>query len=132
MNSDSTAQLSLNSYYGDDLYDLLKRIQQSKKELICYLMQEGRKLPTAEFAGDLPALPFESCDIPELLNDLITNRHSCTRLYEFVSDAYDELVEEDKAAWKSRIEAIDLLVGNTNVYFERFDDTYDSSTDADV
>lgn len=132
LNSDSTAQLSLNSYYGDDLYDLLKRIQQSKKELIWYLMQEGRKLPTAEFAGDLPALPFESCDIPELLNDLITNRHSCTRLYEFVSDAYDELVEEDKAAWKSRIEAIDLLVGNTNVYFERFDDTYDSSTDADV
>lgn len=42
--------------------------------------------------------------------------HKCM-LYDFVSDAYDELVEEDKVKWKERVEAIDALVGNTNVYF---------------
>lgn len=125
LNSRSVASFALNSYYGDDLYDLLKRIEQSKKELLWYLIQEGSKLPAAKFSNELSALLFEQCDIPEFLNELITDKNSNSMLYDFVSDAYDELVEEDKVKWKERVEAIDALVGNTNVYFEEFDDLYD-------
>lgn len=125
LNSRSVASFALNSYYGDDLYDLLKRIEQSKKELLWYLIQEGSKLPAAKFSDELSALPFEQCDIPEFLNELITDKNSNSMLYDFVSDAYDELVEDDKVKWKERVEAIDALVGNTNVYFEEFDDLYD-------
>lgn len=117
LNYDSVANFSLNSYYGDDLYDLLKRIEQLKKELVWYLMKEGSKLPVVEYFNNLSALPFEQCDIPELLSDLITNKNSCRMLYELVSNAYDELVEEDKTEWTNRIKAIDALVGNHNVYF---------------
>lgn len=131
LNAGSVANFSLNSYYGDDLYDLLKRIELSKKELLWYLIQKGSKLPAAKFANELSALPFEQCDIPEFLNDLITDKDSSGMLYDFVSDAYDELVEEDKAKWKERVKAIDALVGNTDVYFEEFDDLCDDDFDMD-
>lgn len=125
INSRSVASFALNSYYGDDLYDLLKRIELSKKELLWYLIQKGRELPAAKFSNELPVLPFEQCDIPEFLNDLIVDEYSSSMLYDFVSDAYDELVDEDKAKWKNRIEAIDALVGNTDVFIEEFDDLCD-------
>ncbi len=131
INSRSVASFALNSYYGDDLYDLLKRIELSKKELLWYLIQKGSELPAAQFSNELSVLPFEQCDIPEFLNDLITGKNSSSMLYDFVSNAYDELVEEDKAKWKDRIEAIDALVGNTDVYFEEFDDLCDDNFDTD-
>ena len=131
INSRSVASFALNSYYGDDLYDLLKRIELSKKELLWYLIQKGSELPTAKFSNELPVLSFEQCDVPEFLNDLIINEYSSSMLYDFVSDAYDELVEEDKAKWKERIKASDVLIGNTDVYFEEFDDLCDNDFDTD-
>lgn len=56
------------------------------------------------------------------LNELVVDKNSSYMLHEFVSDAYDELVKKDKAGWKDRIEAIDSLIGNTDVYFEEFDE----------
>ncbi|MBD5118857.1 MAG: hypothetical protein HDT37_07065 [Clostridiales bacterium] len=131
INNRSVASFALNSYYGDDLYDLLKRIELSKKELLWYLIQNGSGLPAARFSNEFSALPFEQCDIPEFVKDLITDKNSSSMLYDFVSDAYDELVEADKAKWKDRIEAIDVLVGNTDVYFEEFDDLCDDDFDTD-
>lgn len=126
LDSNSVANFALNDYFGDDLYTLLKQIELSKKELIWYLIREGSTLPAAGLAGELPALPFEQCDIQVFLNDLTADRNSASiLLYNFVSDAYDELVEKDKAEWKERMEAIDALVGNTEVYFGEFDDLYD-------
>lgn len=122
LNYDSVANFSLNSQYGDDLYGLLKQIEQSKKELIWYLIKEGNKLPVVKYSCTLPPLPFDPCNIPELLSDLIANKNSCGLLYDFVSNEYDELVEQNKNEWKNRIEAIDVLVGNDNVCFEEFDE----------
>ena len=127
----SVANFALNSYYGEDLYALLEQIRQSKKELIWYLMKEGNQLPAAEFSDVFPVLPFEECDVTEFLSDLICDRNACSRLYDFVSDAYDELVEEDKESWKGRVKAIDALVGNTDVHFGKSDDVYDEDMDAD-
>lgn len=121
LNSRSVAKFSLNSYFGDDLYALLKQIEMSKKELIWYLLKEGEKLPISKYANDLPALPFEMCDISAFINDLIVN-DSSSMLYDFVSDSYDDLVEKDKPKWKNRIKTIDALVGNIDVCPEEFDD----------
>lgn len=131
INNRSVASFSLKSYYGDDLYELLKQIELSKNELLWYLIQKGNELPAAKFLNEVSALPFEQCDIPEFLNNLITDKNSSSMLYEFVSNAYDELVEEDKAKWKDRVEAIDVLVGNTDVYFDTFDELYDDDFDTD-
>lgn len=131
LNYESVAKFSFNSYYGDDLYALLKRIELSKKELIWYLIKEGSKLPVVELSDGLPVLPFEQCDIPIFLNDLIVDENSNSMLYDFVSDAYDALVEKDKDEWKNRIEAIDVLVGNTDVYFEEPDDLCGDDIDTD-
>ena len=89
------------------------------------------QLPAAEFSDVFPVLPFEECDVTEFLSDLICDRNACSRLYDFVSDAYDELVEEDKESWKGRVKAIDALVGNTDVHFGKSDDVYDEDMDAD-
>lgn len=126
LNYESTASLSLNSCYSDDLYDLLKRIQQSKKELVWYLIKEGSKLPAVEFLDNLSALPFEQCDIFDFLSELITNKSSCITLYDFVSDSYDELVEENKFEWKNRIEEIDMILSNKTCADE-FDDGDDDT-----
>lgn len=131
LNYESVAKFTLNSYYGDDLYALLKRIELSKKELIWYLIKEGSKLPVVRFSDGLPALPFEQCDISTFLNDLIVDENSNSMLYDFVSDAYDTLVAKDKAEWKNRIEAIDVLVGNTDVHFEELDDVCGDDIDTD-
>lgn len=126
LNYSSVAKFSLHSYYGDDLYELLMRIKQSKKELIWYLIKEGSKLPAVECFKDLSALPFEQCNLSGYLSDLISNKDSCGMLYDFVSYEYDKLVEKDKAEWKKRIEAIDMLIGN-NEYVEEFDDAFDDN-----
>lgn len=68
LNYESAANLSLSSYYGDDLYALLKKIERSKKELIWYLIQEGGKLPFVKFLNEFSPLPFEQCDISAFLN----------------------------------------------------------------
>lgn len=120
LNCDSTAKFTLNSYYGENLYELLKRIELSKKELLWYLICEGNRLAVAEYKEKFPALPFEECDLPELLKDFITGKNAGDRIYEFVDDQYDEMVCEDKNEWKERVNAIDLLVGNTDMIFEDF------------
>ena len=66
---------------------------------------------------------------PKFLNDLIADKNSSSGLYNFVSDAYDKLAEKDKDEWKARIEAIDALVGNTDICFEEFNDLYDDGMD---
>lgn len=62
---------------------------------------------------------------------MIVDMNSSSMLFDFVSDAYDELVEKDKDEWKKRIEAMDALIGNTEIYFEEFDDLGDDDMDTD-
>ncbi len=106
------------------MYDTLERVKLSKKELLWYLICQGNKLPSAPFASDSPELPFEECMIPYFLKDLLSCGHSNYELYSFVDDKYDELVSNNEERWKERKEAIDALVGNTNVRFD-IDDEVD-------
>ena len=113
LNSQSVANFAFISYYDEDLYEVLKKIEQSKKELIWYLMNKEWKLP-----DELLPLPFEeeANDIVDYIKKLVMNDSEYSMLYDFVSQSYDELVKQDKENWKKRIEIIDALIGNSNVF----------------
>lgn len=114
----STACYALNSYYGEDLYSTLERIKLSKKELLWYLIDKGKDHPSAQFVKDYPTLSFEECNIASYVKDFLCCGHSNYDLFDFINNEYDELASENKVKWKERTEAIDALVGNTDVYFD--------------
>ncbi|MEG0691812.1 MAG: hypothetical protein RR444_01895 [Oscillospiraceae bacterium] len=115
---DSTACYALNSYYGEDLYATLERITLSKKELLWYLINNGKDHSSTQFAKDYSPLPFEKCDITNFVKDFLCCGHSNYDLFNFVDNEYDELVSDNKPNWKERTDAIDTLVGNTDIYFD--------------
>lgn len=94
------------------MYETLKRIELSKKEMLWYLMVNGCRHLDSQITSVFPTLPFDECEINYYIHDLITNGWSCNILYEFVSDQYDEMIEENKEEWKERIETIGNIIGN--------------------
>ncbi|MEE0680655.1 MAG: hypothetical protein ACLVML_05575 [Candidatus Gastranaerophilaceae bacterium] len=118
LSAETVARLCLKDYYGDNLYNTLKQIKQSKKELIWYLMKKGNNLPVTKLGDDIAPLPFEECDIADYVYSLVTTSESCLLLHDFVSFSYDELVGENKSQWKERVDAIDVLVGNPKLFFD--------------
>ncbi|MDR1463708.1 MAG: hypothetical protein LBJ11_00195 [Oscillospiraceae bacterium] len=118
LNADSVAYVALTGCCGVDLYEALKRTEQSKKELIWYLMKNGSELPAAKITDELLSLSFDQDCVPDYLKSLIKNENACSDLCDFVSSSYDELAKQDKAKWKERVDAIDALVGNPNVILD--------------
>lgn len=49
------------------MYETLKRLEQSKKELIWYLMKSGSENPLTKILDNITPLPFEECDTNYLL-----------------------------------------------------------------
>lgn len=120
---ESVARYVFYKYYGNDLYETLNRLEQSKKELIWYLMKSGGENPLTKILDNITPLPFEECNINYFLRSLITNDNDTYMIYDFVSNEYDELVEQNKLKWKERCEIINDIIGNTNLYFD--DELYD-------
>lgn len=63
-------------------------------------------------------MDFENCDISEYIYELIVNENGSTFLNDFVSCSYEDLVNENNMFLDTRIEAIDNLIGNTNICFD--------------
>lgn len=102
LNSSSVARLVFwNDIKNYDLYEVLKKIEISKKELIWYLLNMKMKIPKNK---DIEVLPFDTCDIEDYIKELIFNKITYESVYEFVSEIYDEKFEEDKEKWKKRLE----------------------------
>lgn len=120
---ESVARYVFYKYYGNDLYETLKRIEQSKKELILYLMKSGSEIPLTKIIDDIAPLSFEEYNLNYFLRSLITNDNDTYMIYDFVSNEYDELMEQNKEKWKERCEIINNIIGNTNLYFD--DELYD-------
>ncbi len=114
LNCGSAAELALNSYFGNDLYETLLRTQNSKRELLWYALKNGGKMELTRAGDEFAPLPFDELGIHRCLEDLILNRDTDRQIFDFVSDLYDEMVEEDKDKWKSRLHFINF-VGNSNV-----------------
>lgn len=117
LNSDSVARFVLNSYYNNDLFEILKEIENSKRELLWYVLKKGKDLPITQVEKEIEALPFDNMGVQMYLEELICNMNSGSLIYDFVSNEYDEHVAEDKEKWKERLEFIEVI-GNTNVYLE--------------
>ncbi len=118
LNYMSAAYYVLTGCRGEDLYEVLKNIEQSKKELLWYIMKDGHKFQTTKLGNDIEPLDFDEADIASYLNSLITNNAGDSSLYDFVSEAYDELAEKDKSDWLKRVDTITALVGNNDVFFD--------------
>ena len=123
ISSGSVANYVFKKYYGNDLYETLKRLEQSKKELIWYLMKSGSEISLTKNIDDITPLSFEECNLKYFLHELITNNSDTYTIYDFVSNEYDKLVEQNKEKWKERCEIINNIIGNTNLYFD--DELYD-------
>lgn len=117
LNSNSVARFVLNNYYKDDLYDILKEIENSKRELLWYVLKNGKDMAITEMGKEIEALPFDNMGVEMFLEELICNMNSGSLIYGFVSDEYDEQVDEDKEKWKERLKFMELI-GNSNVYLE--------------
>ncbi len=128
MHTESVAKYALNKYFGDDLYETLKRIERSKKEFIWYLIKNGREHQSSKMIEDIEPLSFESCYIPEFIRSLITNENSYYSIHDIVSNEYEEMIDDNKPKWLERINAIDSVIGNPYLmlddeeYFEPYDD----------
>ena len=106
LRGDSVAQFVFSGYFHEDLYKTLQEVERSKRELLWRLMtQPGERLQ--EQVKDAPPLPFDPGDMAEYLNEIIKNADASITLHEFVSETYDEMIADDKEAWKRRIDFMD-------------------------
>lgn len=121
INYDSVANFALSKNYGENLYQTLKLIERSKKELILYILNSGNSLPLSNILNEIKPLNFEKCNVNEYIFELITNENGALLLHDFVTCEYEELIKKNKSQWKERVELIDNIIGNTNMFFENED-----------
>lgn len=100
LHSDSVARFVLNDYYKDDLYDILKEIENSKRELLWYVLKKGKDMAITEVGKEIEVLPFDDMGEQMFLEELICNMNSGSLIYDFVSCEYDEQIVEDKKSGK--------------------------------
>lgn len=118
LNHDSVATYVLLDYYNDDLYGILKEIENSKRELLWYALKKGNDMGITEVGKEIEMLPFEIMrGIQDFFEELICNMNSGRLIHDFVSAEYDEQVTEDKEKWKERLKFIEVI-GNKNIHFE--------------
>lgn len=96
LNSDSVARFVLNDYYRDDLYEILKEIENSKRELLWYVLNKGKDMEITNVGKEIEVLPFDDMEVQMYLEELVCNMNSGSLIYDFVSDEYDEQISEDK------------------------------------
>lgn len=116
LNYNSVAKFVFFDYYQEDLYCILKQIEHSKRELLWFLIRKGSELPLNEIGKEFEELQFDNMELEDYLYELVCNENSGEKIYEFVSNEYDEIVSEDKEKWKNRLEFIDLI-GNRNIIY---------------
>ena len=87
-------------------------------ELLLFLIKSGNNLRISEYLGDLEPLSFEEFDVNLLINELITNKSYNCLLNDFVTESHNDIREKDKEKYKSRIDLIDDVIGNTNLWFD--------------
>ncbi len=116
LNNDSVARFVLNDYYKYDLYQILKDIENSRREFIWYLLKEGKNIPITIFEDEIEALHFYNGNVNMFLEELISNINSGSSIYDFVLNEYYEQEYEDKEKWKERLNFIELI-SNPSMYF---------------
>lgn len=93
-----------------NLYDELKRRQHGKKEVFYWLIKNAKEYPKYKFAEE-KELNFDAELIEQHLAGIILNPEDGQDYFDEVDTLYDELYEEDKTKWKSRLEFIKHIIG---------------------
>jgi hypothetical protein len=116
LNSDSVATFVFFNHCKDDLYMLLKNIEQSKRELLWFLIRKGGELPLKDAGKEFEELPFDDMELQDYMHELVCNENSGGNIYDFVSSAYDEMADQDREKWKDRMYFVGMI-GNRYVIF---------------
>lgn len=116
LSAESVAQFVLYESCDEDIYEILKQIEQAKKEFLWYIIKNGNQFQSTKILDEIEPLSFDNVDVQAFLSDIITNENSCYMLYDFVDMAYDELVAENKTKWKERVNTIKYVIGNKYAY----------------
>lgn len=116
LNAESVAQFALYESCDEDLYEILKQIEQAKKEFLWYIIKNGSQFQITKMLDEIEPLSFDYGDVHAYMSDIITNENSCYMLHDFVDTAYDELVAENKTKWKERLNTIKYVIGNKYAY----------------
>lgn len=107
---DSISNYALSNYYGDNLYSILKKLDNAKREVILYLLKHSDDLSIIKYLSDYDSLDFDSADINEYLSGIISNKGSSVFLLDCVEQFYEDLKNEGENI-KERKEALNYLIG---------------------
>ena len=106
INAHSDAGYVFHNKDKKSLYQLYKEIEQSKKELLYYIMLKGKELIPNTLSDHYSALDFDIAYVPHYILTLISDCDSVSDLYDYVDCEYDDMAENDKRAWEERFDAI--------------------------
>ncbi|MDE6617662.1 MAG: hypothetical protein K2K13_01380 [Clostridiales bacterium] len=123
---DSFSAANFVFYLGDqakNLYTELKHMQMSKKELLYWIMKNGKEYPKFAWA-QADALEFDNEMIDEYMEELIFNPDDGQKLISDVNYLYDELCAANKFEWEHRNQLVDAVIGNPLAMIVD-DDTFD-------
>ena len=110
LDSISVANYVVNDYYGNDIYEMFKRIERSRKEFLFYW--EYHNNPDKQSRYSIKPLPFTELwfyEINEVIREITASDESCWKLYDEVNRMYDEICKEKKENLGERIRIIDEM-----------------------
>ena len=113
----STATIVYYSQEPKNLYHEYLNRQLEKKELLYWLIKNGKDYPHLKFFGT-EALEFDPQMIDEYMSDLINNPESCESIHGEIDALYDDMCLNNKEKWKQHKEEVDALIANPNILYE--------------
>ncbi len=119
LESDSVASIVFHlKDNASNLYEDLQKRQQSKKELLFYILKNRPKIFNSLF-NDTFSLEFDNALIYDYLNSVVNETTDNTTLFEDVDYLYDELCNENKNKWKAHLNSISNFI---DILYNSFSD----------
>lgn len=113
----STATIVYYNQEPKNLYHAYLNRQLEKKELLYWLIKNGKDYPHLKFFGT-EALEFDPQMVDEYMSDLINNPESCESIHGEIDALYDDMCLTNKEKWKQHKEEVDTLIANPNILDE--------------
>ena len=110
----STATIVYYTQEPKNLYHELLNRQLEKKELLYWLIKNGKHYPNFKYF-DTKTLEFDPEMIDEYISNLIYDPDNCESLHDEVDALYDDMCAKNKKKWKQHVEEVDTLIANPNI-----------------
>ncbi len=108
----STATIVYYNQNPTNLYCEYLNRQREKKELLYWLIKNGKDYPRLKYF-DTDPLDFDSQMIDEYISDLINDPDNCEILHSEIDSLYDDMCSNNKENWKKHMEEVSALIANS-------------------